>query len=142
MTDLRRSIVADSACYVAAMTFPQRLAQALQLSGMKQSELAEAMGVKKQTISSYLTAKRDGEDRAMSASNAAKAARILKVDHYWLATGEGDPRPTLLMERLALSPKAVHIGDRFDAIEDPKQRDRAYALIVQLLEFSGKVDPH
>lgn len=32
-----------------------------------------------------------GDTGALTAENSARAARALGVDHYWLATGEGEP---------------------------------------------------
>lgn len=35
----------------------------------------------------------EGTTRAFTAANNARAARYLDVDAFWLATGEGEPRP-------------------------------------------------
>ncbi len=113
-------------------TYGKRLAHAIDLAGgMKQTELAAAIGVKKATVNQVLS----GKTNALNAPNSALAAKLLKVDHHWLATGDGEPRPLLMYERMGLSPKAVYLGQLRDNIQEPEKRDRAYALIVQMLEF-------
>ena len=52
-------------------------------------ELAEALGITRQAIDKLLK----GGSNEMSASNNARAARLLNVDPTWLATGEGTARP-------------------------------------------------
>ena len=118
--------------------YGERLAQAIELAGgMKQTALADAIGVKKATINQALS----GKSQYLNALNSARAAELLEVDHHWLATGEGEPRPLLLRERMALSKRGVYVGQLLDKIEDPDRRERAYALIVQMLEFGGLGDP-
>lgn len=119
------------------MTYPDRLKAAMDKAGLNQKQLADAMGVDKQTVNSCIVLAGSNKDRALSAENSARAARVLGVDHHWLATGEGEANPVMMVERMALSSKAVYIGDRFDAISDPQKRRQAYAMIVQFLDFSG-----
>jgi transcriptional regulator with XRE-family HTH domain len=116
-------------------TYGQRLKHAMNLREppWTQAELARAVGTTRATINQAL-GPRNG---ALNAENTATAARLLNVDQHWLATGEGLAQPYGSMERLALSPRAVYIGVRLDAITDPQKRDRAYALIVQLLDFDA-----
>lgn len=115
-------------------TYGKRLAHAIELAGgMKQTELADAIGVKKATVNQVLS----GKTNCLNAPNSALAARLLKVDHDWLATGEGEPRPLLMHERMSLSAKAVYIGQLLDDISDPEKREKAYALIVQVLAFGA-----
>lgn len=120
-----------------------RLKLAMELNGWtNQAALARAIGVQKATINQVLTDDPDKvQTKYLNALNSARIARILNVDHHWLATGEGEPRAVLMAERMSLSPKAVYIGEKLDAIADPNQRARAYALIVQILEFGGSDPP-
>ena len=119
--------------------YGERLAQAIELAGgMRQTALADAIGVKKATINQVLS----GKSQYLNALNSARAAELLEVDHHWLATGEGEPRPLLMRERMALSKRAVYVGQLLDQIDSPAQRDRAYAIIVQMLEFGGLSDQH
>ncbi len=116
-------------------TYGKRLEHAMQLAGVtNQSALARDIGCTKATINQVL---KGGQTQYLNALNSARAARVLGVDHHWLATGEGEPRTALMNERMALTPKAVYIGERLDAIESPEKRARAYALIVQILDFGG-----
>ncbi len=43
-----------------------------------------------------------GSSKALTAENTAKAARFLRVDWYWLATGEGEmePAPSWPIQRI------------------------------------------
>lgn len=105
----------------------------MDLSGMvRQTEVADAIGVTKATINALL----NGRSQSLYAPNSAIAARVMRVDHDWLATGEGESRPFLMAERMALSPKAIELGRLFDRLEGIR-RDRAYALIIQMLDFGS-----
>jgi transcriptional regulator with XRE-family HTH domain len=78
-------------CTLAFMdTYAQRLTHAMELARVTdRAKLADALGISVQAVGQALA----GQTRALSAENSAKAARFLKVDHHWLATGEGEPRP-------------------------------------------------
>lgn len=58
-------------------------------------ELAKALGITRQAIEKVLK----GSTKEMSASNNARAARLLNVDPTWLATGEGTARPAEFLVR-------------------------------------------
>lgn len=115
------------------MQYGERLGKAMELAGKDRSQLAVALGVSSQAVGQVIR----GDTSALTAANNARAARFLEVDAFWLATGEGEPRTPMMMERLALSAQAVYIGRLLDAIDDYAKRDRAYALVVQLLEFGA-----
>lgn len=75
------------------MTFGRRLETALHKRKMSRTALAAAVGINRVSISQVIS----GDSKAMSAENCARAARALQVNHFWLATGEGemtDPSPT------------------------------------------------
>ena len=114
-----------------------RHAMRLRTPEWSQAELARAVGTTRATINQVL-GPRNG---ALNAENTAAAARLLNIDQHWLATGEGTPQPYGAMERLTLSPRAVYIGTRLDAITDPDRRAKAYALIIQLLEWDDSEKP-
>ena len=101
--------------------------------GIQQTELVRRIGVGKAAINQVLTR----HTKALNAERALRAARILQVDPWWLVTGEGVPRPVYLVERQTLSPRAVYIGLQLDALPTQSARDRAYALIVQILDFGA-----
>ena len=115
------------------MDYGERLGRALELARKERGQLASALGISSQAVGQVIR----GKTGAFTAENNARAARFLEVDSFWLATGEGEPRTLLMMERLALSTRAVYVGQLLDQLESPAQRDRAYALIVQMLEFGG-----
>lgn len=54
--------------------------------GLNQAEFAKALGVTPGAISNLET----GQSQTMSAHHVFAAAKILKVDPEWLATGKGD----------------------------------------------------
>jgi len=66
-------------------TYGRRLEQALHLAGSSRKDLCRAIGVTLQALGQVLS----GKTKALTSENSAKAARFLRVDHYWLATGEG-----------------------------------------------------
>ncbi|WP_295541018.1 helix-turn-helix transcriptional regulator [uncultured Pseudacidovorax sp.] len=71
-------------------TYGKRLNYALQVLAKKdRKELATAIGLSVQSIGQVIT----GVTKALTAENSSKAARFLRVDHHWLATGEGVARP-------------------------------------------------
>lgn len=113
-------------------TFGERLAHAMKLAGMlRASHLAEATACEKATVGQILS----GKTEDPRSSNAARFARVLQVDPFWLSLGDGEARPPFMAERAALSAQAVYIGGLLDKIADPTQKAKAYALIVQMLEF-------
>lgn len=71
--------------YFPAMSYGERLKEALELAGKDRPALATALGISVQAIGQVIK----GHTQAFTAENNAKAARFLKVDSYWLATGEG-----------------------------------------------------
>jgi transcriptional regulator with XRE-family HTH domain len=91
------------------MEYGKRLAIAIEMSELRPREaralLAEAIGASTQAISQVLK----GESKALTAENNARAAKFLKVDAYWLATGEGEPKA-------ALSQAALAIAERYDSL--------------------------
>lgn len=79
------------------MSFADRLKLSMELSQVSGTQLARSLvnqqgelGVSRQAV--YLALK--GDTRAFSAENCARAAKAMRVDMYWLATGEGVPRKT------------------------------------------------
>ena len=66
-------------------TVAERLAYALAIRGMTQSELARRAGVTRGTISNVMK----GVAKNFTAEVSLKVARALDVDPYWLVLGEG-----------------------------------------------------
>lgn len=66
-----------------------RIKQALELANKTASNLQKELGVSPAAMTYLL----DGSTKSFNAANNAKAARFLDVDAFWLATGEGSPRP-------------------------------------------------
>ncbi|MHA6885705.1 helix-turn-helix domain-containing protein [Ralstonia pseudosolanacearum] len=71
-------------------TYGERLLSALKLSNQTRAALAQHLGISEQAIGQVIL----GGTKALTAENSARAARFLRVDHFWLATGEGDARPS------------------------------------------------
>lgn len=66
-------------------TFGDRISAALDFSKKDRRELAAHLGVSEQAVGQVI----NGHTKAMSAYNAARAARFLGVSFYWLCTGQG-----------------------------------------------------
>jgi transcriptional regulator with XRE-family HTH domain len=98
------------------MDFGQRLALAIELAGLPKyggaSQLARGIGTTPQAPLQVLK----GESKALTAENTARAAKFLKVDWFWLATGEGKPRP-------CLDQAALEVGLRFAGLSADRQQD-------------------
>ena len=71
------------------MSYGDRLDQAIRLARSSRAAVATATGVSVQAIGQVIR----GETVALTAENSARAAKELRVDHHWLATGEGSPTP-------------------------------------------------
>lgn len=68
-------------------TYGNRLHEALLLANRDRQDLADVLAVSVQAIGQVIS----GKTRALTAANSERAARFLRVDPYWLATGEGSP---------------------------------------------------
>lgn len=93
----------------AMETFEARLKRALELSGIPVAQLAKVLvnqqgqvGVSRQAVYAALR----GESKSMSAENVARAARAMAVDWWWLATGEGVPKPPIVEATGRLRPSS------------------------------------
>jgi transcriptional regulator with XRE-family HTH domain len=82
------SMLFDELRKLAFMTFGKRLSAAMEAAEKDRAALAAALGVSVQAIGQTIRS----DSKSMTAENAAKAARFLGVDLYWLATGEGEPK--------------------------------------------------
>lgn len=102
-----------------AMSYGQRLAQAMELARVDRARLARELEVSVQAIGQVLL----GKSKSLTADKSAKAARLLRVDHFWLATGEGEPRPP------GLSEEALAFAVRYDRL-NVTERTRMSALLV------------
>lgn len=102
-----------------AMSYGERLAKAMELARVDRARVAAALDISVQAVGQVLK----GKSKAFTADKSAKAARLLKVDHFWLATGEGDPKPP------GLSEEAQEFGRRYDRL-DAEGRAKFSAAIV------------
>lgn len=108
-------------------TYGKRLAHALTLPPERtRAELGAAVGITEQAVGSVIRSKIS----QLKARHSALAARYLRVDHHWLATGEGEARP-----RPPLSPLALDLAEAFDATP-LAAHDRLHALVMNLLDVA------
>lgn len=70
-------------------TYGSRLDNALKMRRKSRKELAKCLDISVQAIGQVI----NGPTVALTAENHEKAARFLRVNGYWLATGEGDSQP-------------------------------------------------
>lgn len=68
-------------------SLPERLQIALDLRGMKQTDLARKLNLSRSAISQIML----GKTKSFSAENALKMAKALDINPYWLVLGEGSP---------------------------------------------------
>lgn len=102
---------------MSASTFSDRLRQAMAYAKRLHDRqwLADRIGI----THAALTQAMNGQTKALKAENTARAARVLGVDHYWLATGEGDLRPDMgnlwrdVARNLATALDAAERGQRY-----------------------------
>lgn len=106
------------------VTYGARLAKAMEMARLTdkdaRAKLAKALDISVQAVGQVLT----GTTKSFTADKSARAARFLKVDHFWLATGHGEPRPP------GLSEDAIAFAARFDRL-DAEERKR-WELLVQV----------
>lgn len=136
------SILFEQGSTLADVTFSERLSLALSAAVMTPVKLAEELGVTVQAVSQVLS----GSTKAMTAANCAKTARILSVDAYWLATGEGEMKPAqAVQDNMALSEEerdvivALRVLDPRDRLELVAQlMAKAAAQVAQLEALLGR----
>lgn len=71
------------------MTYGRRLDEALTHAGKSRRALADVLGCTPQAIGIVINWVGE-KDRKLETEAHARCAKFLKVDHYWLATGEGE----------------------------------------------------
>jgi len=103
-------------------TYGRRLEQALHLAGSSRKDLCRAIGVTLQALGQVLS----GKTKALTSENSAKAARFLRVDHYWLATGEG--KMIDQARHYALSEDAESLHAVWDAASEEAREVARFAL--------------
>lgn len=109
-------------------TYGERLAHALTLEPVRtRGALAEHLDISDQAVGAVIRS----TTSQLKALNSARAAHFLRVDHHWLATGEGSPRP-----RPALSPLGVDLATAFDSAP-LHMRDRLYATLMQTIDLAA-----
>jgi len=72
------------------MSMSERLIAAMAASGVSQAALARACGVKPPSVHGWLS----GKSKFLRGENLLGAAAALGVSQHWLATGEGEMRPS------------------------------------------------
>lgn len=86
------SILSSDFRKLAFMTYGKRLKQALERANKDRAALASELGISVQAVGQVITGGRSGT-QTFTASNNVKAAKFLRVDPHWLATGEGEIQP-------------------------------------------------
>ena len=93
--------------------------------GWTQAQLAQAIGISSGAISQI----ERGEVHSMAYPHLRAAARFMRCDLDWLATGEGTRKPRNPI--LQLSPEAALLADQIDRL-DESQREIIAAMIQHL----------
>jgi len=71
------------------MLLSERIKLAMERAGVSQVELARACGVKPPSVHGWLS----GKSKFLRGENLLQAARVLRVNQNWLATGQGSIEP-------------------------------------------------
>lgn len=107
--------------------FAIRMREARVYAGMSQKEAAAAIGIKQGTLSEL-------EKSATKSAHTAAAARVYKVNPYWLQSGTGQMKP---QESAAeLSPRAAYLAAELDQIKDSQEFERACAMCEALVSLA------
>ena len=113
------------------MSYGKRLAEAIKLAGSSRKEVAKAAGLTEQAIGQCIR----GETEFLKVDGSAKAAAFLDVNHHWLATGEGNPRPDRAWPFTLFMPNEYRQLD--DAIKDSVENELAGAIQRQKLKVAN-----
>jgi hypothetical protein len=81
--------------------YTTRLETALRLAGKSWKELEDHLGISYQALKKL----QDRKTKSLTAENSAQAARFCQVDHFWLATGQGTPKPEGVWPFALISPE-------------------------------------
>lgn len=122
------SILYSPPCSLTEMTYGERLLEAITSSGASRSQLADAIGKSVQAVGQVIL----GKSSAFTAENHARAARFLKVDAFWLATGEGSsseadewPFPEISREDI-------------EKLTDSQKEQLQGAVLILMIRFAGQ----
>uniref|UniRef100_UPI00358FF5C1 hypothetical protein n=1 Tax=Variovorax boronicumulans TaxID=436515 RepID=UPI00358FF5C1 len=125
-------MLSETGCKLAFMHYGERLQLALELARKDRNALGKELGISVQAIGQAIRGGRTGT-QMFNAENSAKAARFLAVDHYWLATGDGVPRPDNL-----IPDDALEFAKQFAQLtENEKAKLRALFAVVRSEPPSG-----
>lgn len=105
----------------------ERLAIALERSGMSQSDLARRVRLTRGSVNGWLK----GRAVNLRPPHLFAVADALNVEARWLATGEGP------MERTALSPDQTTLIREYHTL-DTKEREAVSLLVHQIAEHRGR----
>jgi hypothetical protein len=112
--------------------YQQRLLDSMKHASVDEHALAKALQVSYQAVKKVT----EGKTNAFNAYNNAKAAQFLGVGSgYWLATGEPEPQAA------QYSPQALDVARSLDAIADPDQRQKLYAVMMQSVQLAQAPKP-
>lgn len=106
------------------MTYGKRLDQAIKLAKSTRKALGSALEISEQAVGMVVR----GDSGAFNVENSAKAARFLRIDHHWLATGEGEARPKSGWPFLSFGPAEYF---ELDDVLRQEVEDRLLGAIVR-----------
>lgn len=112
-------------------TYGERLDAALRKSGKDRAQLSRGISVSVQAIGQVIA----GKTKALTAENSAKAARFLSVDHYWLATGEGEP---VAQSKVTPPPIPGLTAQDWESLPEPDQKEVLTLLAGKIERFKKK----
>jgi transcriptional regulator with XRE-family HTH domain len=110
-------------------TLQDRIREALDKAKMKPVDLAKLCGVERATVSFWMR----GETKNMKGDNLTRAARALRIDPHWLATGERSPNSAIIHAKETNTSAEYRLLQKFNAMTEEDQ-DRTIAIIDVFLK--------
>jgi len=110
-------------------TLQDRIREALDKAEMKPVDLAKMCGVERATVSFWVR----GQTKSIKGDNLTRAARALRVDPHWLATGERRPNSSVLHAKETNTSAEYRLLQKFSAMTEEDQ-NRTIAIIDVFLK--------
>lgn len=114
LSDLRASILSfENRKLAFVSSYGDRLQEAMKKAKADRKALAAELGMSVQAVGQVITGGRSGE-QPFNSENSSKAARFLRVDPHWLATGEGKMTSEYVWPFVVLKPDQLMTLDAED----------------------------
>lgn len=107
-------------------TLAERIRHLMEDRGVSAAELAKAAGARRQAVYQWLS----GETKTLRGESLMGAARALRANPEWLASGKGDVDAKPAEGAQGLSAAAIEVARAWMRLPDYKQRGYAQGIMV------------